>query len=261
MKRYLTTIMFAVAILYATIVSASSFSNVSAADFSPAASAGLDGADKAQEQDSLAGMKIFQAASDYVFSARKLDVLITNIDKKGNPYYAKGYFVAVPDKGYMEIESVSRFQFSPKVVSSYNYHTNEYIIQPRKSTSSSISENPFSILSKSNKGIRVSDLKEGDVKGTVCTKISVTPVGKAYYQQADIYVSGTVAENLSKLSSSVQASSLAGLKVLRITVVIKKNMAFVVDIVKAGPSEPDKVGDYRLLISDHPGAEMVDLRD
>ena len=50
-------------------------------------------------------------------------------------------------------------------------------------------------------------------------------------------------------------------QLLRITIVLKKDQAFVVDILKAGPCEPDKVADYRLLVSDHPGAEIVDLRD
>ncbi|MBO7562152.1 MAG: hypothetical protein J6X91_05030 [Bacteroidales bacterium] len=195
------------------------------------------------QTDSTAGEKLFQEASEYVFSGRKLDLVITSLDKKGNPYYNGGFFVALPDRGYMEIEGVSQFQYTEKLVTSYNYQTNEYIIQPRKTTSSSVSDNPFSILSKSNKGISVSEPKAGDVKGVACTKISVTPQGKAYYKRADVYVSGSPA------------------KVLRITIVIKKDQAFVVDVVKAGAAEPEKVGDYRLLISDHPGAEKVDLRD
>ncbi len=221
MKRYFTLILMAAVLLQTAAVSAQS------------------------SKDSLAGMEIFRAASDYVFSGRKLSVVLTNIDKKGNPYYNTGFFVAVPDRGYMEIDGVSQFQFSPTVVSSYSYETNEYVIQKRKSSSESISDNPFSILSKSDKGIAVSEPKAGDVRGQSCTKISVTPKGKAYYARADIYVD-TKAESL---------------KVLRITVVIKKNQAFVVDIVKAGPSEPDKVGEYRLLVSDHPGAQTIDLRD
>ena len=214
MKRYLTTIvaLFAVASVYA-------------------------------QTDSLAGEKLFQAASDYVFSGRKLQLLITNLDKDGKPYYNSGFFVALPDRGYMEIDGVSQFQYSEKLVTSYNYQTNEYIIQPRKTSSSSISDNPFSILSRSDKGVTVSEPKAGDVKGVPCTKISVTPKGKAYYLRADVYVTS------------------APVKVLRITIVLKKNQAFVVDITKAGPSEPEKVPEYRLLVSDHPGAEVVDLRD
>jgi len=199
----------------------------------------------AASADSLAGQKIFQAASDYVFSGRKLSLVLTHLDKKGNPYYLTGYFVALSERGYMEIDGVSQFQYSPTLVSSYSYETNEYVIQPRKSSSNSIADNPFSILSKTDKGVTVSEPMEGDVKGHPCTKISVTPKGKAYYLRADVYVSGTS----------------SNLKVLRITVVLKRNQAFVVDVVKAGPSEPDKVKDYKLLISDHPGAQMVDLRD
>ena len=195
------------------------------------------------QADSLAGQKLFQAASEYVFSGRELQLVITNLDKKGNPYYNRGLFVALPDRGYMEIEGVSKFQYSEKLVTSYNYQTNEYVIQPRKTSSASVSENPFSILSRSDKGVSVSEPRKGDVKGVSCTKISVTPKGKAYYQRADVYLTS------------------APLKVLRITIVLKKKQAFVVDIVKAEPSNPDKVADYRLLVSDYPGAEVVDLRD
>ncbi|MBQ1881826.1 MAG: hypothetical protein II527_04130 [Bacteroidales bacterium] len=208
---------------------------------------------KPQAPDSLAGQKIFQAASEYVFSGRKLSVVITNLDKKGNAYYNRGFFVALPERGYMEIEGVSEFQFSPTLITSYSYQTNEYVVQPRKTTSSSISDNPFSILSKKDKGVSVSEPKEGDVRGVPCTKISVTPQGKAYYLRADVYVAGAVSAN--------SKATRTEMKVLRITIVLKRDQAFVVDVVDAGPKEPEKVQDYRLLISDHPGAEMVDLRD
>ena len=216
-------------------------------------------ADAAAVPDSLSGQKIFKAASEYVFSGRKLQLRITNMDKKGNAYYSTGYFVAVADRGYMKIDGVSEFQYSPSLVTSFNYETNEYIIQQRKSTASSVSDNPFSILARTDKGVSVSAPEGGDVGGVSCTKITVKPLGKAYYTQAFIYVSGSVNENLRKLSS--QPSSSAGLEVLRFTIVLKRDQAFVVDVLAAGASEPDKVADYKLLVSDHPGAEVVDLRD
>ena len=191
------------------------------------------------------GEKLFRSASDYVFSARKLSVVITNLDKKGKAYYNRGFFVALPDRGYMKIDGVSEFQYTPSLVSSYNEQSNEYIIQERKSTSESISDNPFSILSKSAKGVKVSDPAAGKVKDKDCIKFSVTPQGKAYYQRADIYVTG----------------SGASFKVLRITVALKKDQAFVVDITSAGEALPDKISDYQIILSDHPGCQVVDMRD
>ena len=44
------------------------------------------------------GEKLFRASSDYVFSARKLSIVITNMDKKGNAYHNRGFFVALPDR-------------------------------------------------------------------------------------------------------------------------------------------------------------------
>ena len=83
------------------------------------------------------------------------------------------------------------------------------------------------------------------VKDRDCIKFSVTPEGKAYYQRADVYVTG----------------SGESLKVLRITVALKKDQAFVVDITSAGEALPDKISDYQIILSDHPGCQVVDLRD
>ena len=191
------------------------------------------------------GEKLFREASDYVFSARKLSIVITNMDKKGNAYYSRGFFVALPDRGYMKLEGVSEFQYTPTLVSSYSYQSNEYVIQPRKTTSTTISDNPFSILSKGGKGVKVSDPVPGKVKDRECIKFSVTPEGKAYYQRADIYVTG----------------SGASFKVLRITISLKKDQAFVVDVTSAGEALPDKISDYQIILSDHPDCQVVDLRD
>lgn len=191
------------------------------------------------------GEKLFRASSDYVFSARKLSIVITNMDKKGNAYYNRGFFVALPDRGYMKLEGVSEFQYTPTLVSSYSYQSNEYVIQPRKTTSTTISDNPFSILSKGGKGVKVSDPVPGKVKDRECIKFSVTPEGKAYYQRADIYVTG----------------SGASFKVLRITISLKKDQAFVVDVTSAGEALPDKISDYQIILSDHPDCQVVDLRD
>ncbi|MBR5399702.1 MAG: hypothetical protein IK103_07915 [Bacteroidales bacterium] len=191
------------------------------------------------------GEKLFREASDYVFSARKLSIVITNMDKKGNAWHNRGFFVALPDRGYMKLDGVSEFQYTPTLVSSFSEQSNEYVIQARKSTSTSISDNPFSILSKGGKGIKVSDPVAGKVKDRDCIKFSVTPEGKAYYQRADIYVTG----------------SGASFKVLRITVVLKKDQAFVVDVTSAGEALPDKISDYQIILSDHPGCQVVDLRD
>ena len=192
-----------------------------------------------------AGEELFRSASDYVFSGRKLSIVITNMDKKGNAYYNRGFFVATSDRGYMKLDGVSEFQYTPTLVSSYSVQTNEYLIQRRKSTSSSISDNPFSILSRSGKGVKVSDPVAGKVKDMDCVKFSVTPEGKAYYTRADVYVTG-------------QGDSF---RVLRITIVLKKDQAFVVDVTGAGKAEPDKISDFQIILSDHPGAEVVDLRD
>ena len=167
------------------------------------------------------------------------------MDKKGNAYYNRGFFVALPDRGYMKMDGVSEFQYTPTLVSSYSEQSNEYVIQERKSTSTSISDNPFSILSKSGKGVKVSDPVAGKVKDRDCIKFSVTPDGKAYYQRADIYVTG----------------SGASFKVLRITVVLKKDQAFVVDVTSAGEALPDKISDYQIILSEHPGCQVVDLRN
>lgn len=191
------------------------------------------------------GEKLFRSASDYVFSGRKLSIVITNMDKKGNAYHNRGFFVAVPDRGYMKLDGLSEFQYTPALVSSYTEQSNEYVIQSRKSTSSSISDNPFSILSKGGKGVKVSDPQPGKVKDVNCTKFSVTPEGKAYYQRADVYVTG----------------SGESFKVLRITILIKKDQAFVVDVTGAGKAEPEKISDYQIILSEHPGCEVVDLRD
>ena len=191
------------------------------------------------------GEKLFREASDYVFSARKLGIVMTSMDKKGNAYHNRGFFVALPDRGYMKIDGVSEFQYSPTLVSSYSEQSNEFVIQERKTTSTSISDNPFSILSKSGKGVKVSDPVPGKVKDFDCIKFSVTPEGKAYYQRADIYVTG----------------SGASFRVLRITVALKRDQAFVVDVVSAGEPLPEKISDYQIIVSEHPDCQVVDLRD
>lgn len=200
--------------------------------------------DNLHSQDT-SGMQLFRQASDYVFSARRLSFIITNIDKKGNPYYNTGFFVALPDRGYMKVDGVSEVQFTPTLLSAYSYDSNELVFQPRKTTAESVADNPFSILHKSDKGISVSVPQASELQGKACMKFSITPEGRAYYSRADVYVAG-------------QGNSF---KVLRITVVLKNNQAFVMDITKAGPSEPDKISDYQLMVSEHPGAHIVDLRN
>ena len=83
------------------------------------------------------------------------------------------------------------------------------------------------------------------------------PRGSGEYKEAVIELQRQIAPLMAILIPVIGAVIL-----FVVTAVGNSNReAIKVDIVKAGPSEPDKVGDYRLLVSDHPGAQTIDLRD
>lgn len=194
------------------------------------------------------GEKLFQKASEYVFSARKINFVLTT-QVKGKTYQNKGFIVSLPERGYLKIEGVSEFQYTPSLISYYNQSANEIVIQPRKSSSTSISENPFSILSRSDKGVDVTAPKETTLNGKKVRVITVTPKGKAYYKTADIYV-----------VKASDAGAAGNVKVERIEVTLKNGGTYTIHITSAGSPEPEKVSDYQLLPSNYPTAQLTDLR-
>ena len=193
------------------------------------------------------GDQLFQQASDYVFSARKISFVMTG-RFKGKEYQNRGFIVALPERGYLKIEGVSEFQYTPSLISYYDQKNNEIVIQPRKSTSASLSENPFSILSRSDKGVNVTAPVEKKLGGKTCSVITVTPKGKAYYKSADIYV------------SVVKAAAAGNVKVERIEVTHKNGDSYTIAITATSAPDASKVSDYQLLPSNYPGAQVTDLR-
>lgn len=194
------------------------------------------------------GDQLFQQASDYVFSARKISFVMTG-RFKGKEYQNRGFIVALPERGYLKIEGVSEFQYTPSLISYYDQRNNEIVIQPRKSTSASLSENPFSILSRSDKGVNVTAPVEKKLGGKAFSVITVTPKGKAYYKTADIYV-----------VKASDAGAAGNVKVERIEVTLKNGGTYTIHITSAGSPEPEKVSDYQLLPSNYPTAQLTDLR-
>ena len=197
----------------------------------------------AADPEDAKGQQLFQQASDYIFSARKISFVMTTT-VKGKEYQSRGFIVALPERGYLKIEGVSEFQYTPSLISYYDQKNNEIVIQPRRSTSASLSENPFSILSRSAKGVNVTAPVEKKVGGKTCSVITVTPKGKAYYKSADVYVDAVS----------------AAVKVERIDVTLKNGDSYTIVITAASAPDASKVSDYQLLPSNYPGAQITDLR-
>ena len=197
----------------------------------------------AADPEDAKGQQLFQQASDYIFSARKISFVMTTT-VKGREYQSRGFIVALPERGYLKIEGVSEFQYTPSLISYYDQKNNEIVIQPRRSTSASLSENPFSILSRSAKGVNVTAPVEKKVGGKTCSVITVTPKGKAYYKSADVYVDAVS----------------AAVKVERIDVTLKNGDSYTIVITAASAPDASKVSDYQLLPSNYPGAQITDLR-
>ena len=197
----------------------------------------------AADPEDAKGQQLFQQASDYIFSARKISFVMTTT-VKGKEYQSRGFIVALPERGYLKIEGVSEFQYTPSLISYYDQKNNEIVIQPRRSTSASLSENPFSILSRSAKGVNVTAPVEKKVGGKACGVITVTPKGKAYYKSADVYVDAVS----------------AAVKVERIDVTLKNGDSYTITITAASAPDASKVSDYQLLPSNYPGAQITDLR-
>ena len=193
----------------------------------------------AADPEDAKGQQLFQQASDYIFSARKISFVMTTT-VKGKEYQSRGFIVALPERGYLKIEGVSEFQYTPSLISYYDQKNNEIVVQPRKSTSASLSENPFSILSRSAKGVNVTAPVEKKLKGKTFSVITVTPKGKAYYKTADVYVS-------------------VG-KVERIDVTLKNGDSYTINITSASAPDVAKISDYQLLPSNYPTAQITDLR-
>ena len=226
----------------------------------------------AADPEDAKGQQLFQQASDYIFSARKISFVMTTT-VKGREYQSRGFIVALPERGYLKIEGVSEFQYTPSLISYYDQKNNEIVIQPRRSTSASLSENPFSILSRSAKGVNVTAPVEKKVGGKTCSVITVTPKGKAYYKTADVYVSavksaagsagksagGAVGSSAVKFAGSA-AGSAESVKVERIDVTLKNGDSYTINITAASAPDAAKVSDYQLLPSNYPGAQVTDLR-
>ena len=226
----------------------------------------------AADPEDAKGQQLFQQASDYIFSARKISFVMTTT-VKGKEYQSRGFIVALPERGYLKSEGVSEFQYTPSLISYYDQKNNEIVIQPRRSTSASLSENPFSILSRSAKGVNVTAPVEKKVGGKTCSVITVTPKGKAYYKNADVYVSsvksaaGSAVKSAGSAvgSSAVKfAGSAAGsaesVKVERIDVTLKNGDSYTIAITSASAPDAAKVSDYQLLPSNYPDAQITDLR-
>ncbi|MBR5400148.1 MAG: hypothetical protein IKZ50_01305 [Bacteroidales bacterium] len=224
----------------------------------------------AADPEDAKGQQLFQQASDYIFSARKISFVMTTT-VKGKEYQSRGFIVALPERGYLKIEGVSEFQYTPSLISYYDQKNNEIVIQPRRSTSASLSENPFSILSRSAKGVNVTAPVEKKVGGKTCSVITVMPKGKAYYKTADVYVvrsaagsavksaGGAVGSSAVKFAGSA-AGSAESVKVERIDVTLKNGDSYTIAITSASEPDAAKVSDYQLLPSNYPDAQITDLR-
>ena len=92
----------------------------------------------AADPEDAKGQQFFQQASDYIFSARRISFVMTTT-VKGKVYQSRGFIVALPERGYLKIEGVSEFQYTPSLISYYDQKNNEIVIQPRRSTSASLS--------------------------------------------------------------------------------------------------------------------------
>ena len=212
----------------------------------------------AADPEDAKGQQLFQQASDYIFSARKISFVMTTT-VKGKEYQSRGFIVALPERGYLKIEGVSEFQYTPSLISYYDQKNNEIVIQPRRSTSASLSENPFSILSRSAKGVNVTAPVEKKVGGKTCSVITVTPKGKAYYKTADVYVVRSAAGSAVKSAGSA-AGAAENVKVERIDVTLKNGDSYTIAITSASAPDAAKVSDYQLLPSNYPDAQITDLR-
>ena len=214
----------------------------------------------AADPEDAKGQQLFQQASDYIFSARKISFVMTTT-VKGKEYQSRGFIVALPERGYLKSEGVSEFQYTPSLISYYDQKNNEIVIQPRRSTSASLSENPFSILSRSAKGVNVTAPVEKKVGGKTCSVITVTPKGKAYYKTADVYVSAVKSAAGSAVKSAGSAAGAAeNVKVERIDVTLKNGVSYTIIITAASAPDAAKVSDYQLLPSNYPDAQLTDLR-
>ncbi|MBR3304168.1 MAG: hypothetical protein IKI67_08330 [Bacteroidales bacterium] len=199
----------------------------------------LSGRAMAQQSSGGQGERLFKQASEFIFSARKISfTMITSV--KGNDYGSHGFFVATPERGYLKIEDVSEYQFSSELVMSYQEQANEYVIQPRKTNSTDVVDNPFAILSTKNRGVTVSEPVTKKIADKSVKVITITPQGKAYYTKAEIYLLNSV--------------------VAQIDITLKKDHKIAVYVTDYSNPEPSKISDYQILTSAHPDAVVTDLR-